>query len=400
MTHDERDELILRHLDGDTTVEEVTRVTRLLAEDAAFRSRFFTYIHQVARLREMLAAPAARRPSPEEGIMASAPAAHAIQATPPPARPSPEEPARTIDFRQIYFNAVLGGIGGLLGWLIVALLDTVVGLQRLNIFVQDALRGPLFGICIGFAIGSTEGIIASRSLWRAFRGGGYGAALGALGGLIGLPLGEAIFNMAGGGVWPRAIGWAVFGAFIGTSDGFAQKMPAKIRYGVLGGLLGGLIGGSTFDGLVQLGAGRPAITAWSSAIGLIILGACIGALVGLVESLLRTAYVFFLTGRLEGQTRTLDSSRPHTLGSDVSCTIVIPDDPTVAGVHAEICFANEQFTIRPRDGMVVVRRDGRDVPIGVPVVLQPGDRVHLGGTRMIFRNEAGKKRPARKIPTP
>jgi anti-sigma factor RsiW len=388
MTRDERDELILRHLDGETTADETRQVTRLLAEDATFRSRFFAFVYQVARLREMLHAPSGSpAPAgnlPTEAVMATAPAVGS-----PPQVQATEDQSRKIDYRQIYFNAVLGGAGGLLGWLAWTLLNTAFGLQN-SLLARILLQGPLFGAGIGLAVGSTEGILASRSLLRVFRGAGYGAGLGALGGLIGLPLGELVLAVAGGGVWVRAIGWGIVGAFVGTSDGFAQKMPSKVRYGILGGLLGGLVGGATYEAMNQLGR-APAVTAWSSALGLILVGACIGALIGLVESLLRTSYLFFITGRLEGQTRTLDSSRPHTLGSDDGCTIVLPGDPTVAPVHAEIAFSAEQFVIRPRDGSVVLRREGRDQALSAPVALQPGDRVHLGQTRMIFRNEQGKK---------
>jgi hypothetical protein len=299
----------------------------------------------------------------------------------------------TVDLRQIYFNAVLGGSGGLLGWFVITVVLALVDLSKLNIFVKDALVGLLVGVCIGFAIGSVEGIIAARSLRRLLRGGSYGAVLGALGGVIGLVLGEAIFDVFNGGVWPRALGWAVFGALVGTSDGFALKMPAKIYYGVVGGLLGGLVGGSTYEALVALLRGssdRAVALSWGSAIGLIILGACIGALVGLVESLLRKSWLFFITGRLEGQTRTLDSSRPHTLGSAVSCSIVLPGDPTIKPVHAEIVFEDGSFGVCPRDGKVILRRDGRDTLVTAHAFLQPGDRLHLGDTRMVFRKEEEK----------
>jgi hypothetical protein len=306
-----------------------------------------------------------------------------------------------IDFRRIHQNAVLGGFGGLVGWLVVTvpggLINTIANalafFDPMKVFITDALIGPLVGVCIGFAVGSSEGLLASRSLQRALRGGAFGAVLGAAGGVIGLMLGEIIFILAKGGIWPRAIGWGLFGMFVGVSDGVANKMPVKIRYGILGGLLGGVIGGGTYEALVAMMRGigsREGALAWGSAIGLIILGACIGFMVSLVETLMRKAWVFFLTGRLEGQTRTLDSSRPHTFGSASSCTVVIPNDPEVAAVHAEIDFRDDAFTVKARDGKVVLRRDGVDQPVTTHE-LAPGDRILLGGTRMIFRNVEGKK---------
>lgn len=395
MTPETRDDLILRHLDGETSSAEAAQVKRLLAEDAAFRTRFFTFANQAAGLRMKL-----------DTNKAGSEPIHAARngSTPPMAAVAPARPAAVreagntgsgLDLRQIYFNAVLGGIGGLLGWMVATMLGSIINMTGWNIYVQHLFNGPLYGVCIGFAIGTTEGLIASRSLQRMLHGGLYGAALGAAGGIIGLILGEFIFGRFGGGIWARAIGWAIFGGFIGTSDGFAQKMPLKVRYGVLGGILGGLIGGGTFQGLLslftRLDFSAGVRLSWGSAIGLILLGACIGALIGLVESLLRQSWLFFLTGRLEGQTRTLDSSRPRTLGSAVSCSIVLPNDATVAPVHAEIGWENDAFVVRPRDGQVVVRRDGREQKVASHA-LQPGDRVQLGDTKMIFRNVEGRKK--------
>ena len=96
---------------------------------------------------------------------------------------------------------------------------------------------------------------------------------------------------------------------------------------------------------------------------------------------------FFITGRLEGQTRTLGSNRPHTLGSAPSCSIVLPSDPTVAPVHAEIAFEGGDLVVRPRDGKVVVRHEGRDCVVTTSHSLQPGDRIHLGQTKMVFRKQ-------------
>jgi hypothetical protein len=320
-------------------------------------------------------------------------------ATKPQAAPEPASKAflahLNIDFRQLGLKALVGGFGGLVGWLVYSLVSAFLPLDWLNVYVRNALvTGPLLGVCIGFGVGSTEGLFASRSMRRVLRGGGYGAALGAIGGVVGLVLGELIFNFARGGVWPRALGWGLFGIFVGISDGVAHKMPVKIRYGILGGLLGGFIGGGTYEGLVATIRGmgfRAEALAWGSAIGLVILGACIGCMVSVVETLLRKSWLFFLTGRLEGQTRTLDSSRPHTIGSDPGCTIVIPSDPSVAAVHAEITFnEQEEFVIHSREGYVVIRRDGVDKPV-TSHSLCPGDRVVLGETRMIFRNVEAKK---------
>lgn len=390
MTDESQEELILRHLDGETSGHEVDQVTRLLAEDAGFRSRFFAFASLLTEIQELVSISVGSGPTGSSTMPA-------VMTPRPPAaeRSSASESAGSaIELRPLYLNAVVSGLGGLVGWLLVSLLDAALPLDKLNVYLRNALVvGPVLGVCIGWAVGSTEGLFASRSLRRMLRGGTVGACLGAVGGVIGLVLGELIFNLASPSVWSRSFGWGLFGMFVGVSEGVARKMPVKIRYGILGGLLGGLIGGSSYEGLLAVMRGmgfRAGALAWGSAIGLIILGACIGFLVSLVESLLRKAWLFFVTGRLEGQSRTLDSSRPHTIGSDPGCTIVIPNDPGVADVHAEIVSTPEGFQVRPVNGPVIIRRDGIDQEITAHV-LSAGERVLIGGSRMIFRNVEGKQ---------
>src|SRR5579863_10054877 len=93
----------------------------------------------------------------------------------------------TIDVRQIYFNAVLGGGGGLCGWLLVALAGRSF-LGEVSTYPRMLVYGLLLGVCIGGALGSAEGLVASRSLRRVLKGGSTGAMLGALGGALGLAL--------------------------------------------------------------------------------------------------------------------------------------------------------------------------------------------------------------------
>jgi hypothetical protein len=396
MSRDAHEGLILRHLEGETSQQESAQVTQLLRENADFRSRFFTIAGVITEVQEVLSYTMSGKPVFRPGPPGSPEAMLSLK-TPPPARiekPKTGSLGGTIDYRRIYFNAVLGGTGGLLGWLVFTLFFAILSID--NPYVRAGITGTLVGTCIGFAIGSVEGLLAFRSLKRVFRGAGslVGAGLGAVGGCVGLVLAEFILSLDSGGTWPsimncwlRAGGWAVFGMFVGTSDGFALKMPVKVRYGILGGLLGGMIGGSTFEVLIKGSWGLN----WGGAIGLILLGACIGALIGLVESLLRKAWLFFITGRLEGQTRTLDSSREHTLGSDPSCSIVLLRDPTVMPVHAEIGFEDGVFVVQPRDGKVILRRDGRDSVVTSPHPLQPGDRIHLGQTKMAFRKQENSR---------
>jgi hypothetical protein len=286
------------------------------------------------------------------------------------------------DKLRIYYNAIFGALGGLLSWALIGLILRFQAQSTFLLFVKDALQGALVGVCIGLALGVVDGLTVSRSLRRVARGGCLGGAIGLGGGLVGLILGEAIFLVAGGGVWPRAVGWAAFGFLLGTAEGIANRDARKASYGAVGGLLGGLIGGSTYERtsllLRSLTHDRDLSLTMGGALGLIILGACIGSLIALTEGILRRAWLKGLKGRLEGQTLTL-SKALNTLGRDERCDIRIPGDSQVAGHHADILQTPQGFVIEARGGQVLVDQQ--------PIVRHPlhsGNRIQLGQSVLAF----------------
>ncbi len=294
----------------------------------------------------------------------------------------------TLDFRRIYVHAVLGGLGGLTGW---ALTIPVTWLQLpglLGLLLKDALIGALVGVTIGAAIGAYDGLFASHSFGRLLKGVFLGGIIGAFGGAVGLAISEVIFVLGGGGVWSRALGWALFGLLVGSAQGVSQWSLAKTGYGILGGLLGGLIGGSTCE---RLSAFLQTVThdrdlglGVGGAMGLVILGAAIGGLIGLVEVVLRTAWLKFTRGKLEGQTITLDPRKKmQILGRVAGCAVVIPGDPDVQPHHAAILQEGPTFAIEPRDGLVLLRRPQGYAPVQRHILCHQ-DRLQVGKTRFIF----------------
>jgi hypothetical protein len=156
----------------------------------------------------------------------------------------------------------------------------------------------------------------------------------------------------------------------------------------LGGALGGLIGGSTYERLSlllrEVGIDRQLALTIGSAIGLIILGACIGLLISLVENILRRAWLRFQHGPLEGKSFTLDRRRPiTTLGRSDVCSILIRNDPDVQGIHAAIMAVKGEFHLAAREGVVRLRSGGTSHQVH-DHVLQHGDTVQIGRSRFIF----------------
>jgi hypothetical protein len=290
----------------------------------------------------------------------------------------------TFDLKRIYYNAVFGALGGLISWALVGLLLRPGTGSFWVLLAQDALRGAIVGVCIGAAIGAVDGL-TSFALKKALRGILTGGIIGLGSGFAGLVMGEIIFELAGGGTWPRAVGWALFGLLVGTSEGIADNAPGKISYGAVGGLLGGLIGGATYERLSlilrALTHNRSLSLTVGGAVGLIILGACIGALIGLVEGILRRAWVKIMYGPLEGRSLTL-AKEVNVLGKDDDCDIVLPGDPDVQYHHAAIVQQEGNFVLVARDATPYLNK--RAV---TRQPLQSGDMIALGRTYMIFQAE-------------
>src|SRR3954466_12973403 len=87
---------------------------------------------------------------------------------------------------RIYFNAVFGALGGLLGWMLFSIFsDKTAGEGGLAVAWQNLLDGALIGGGIGYLVVSVEAI-RDRSWVRFVRLATYGVVLGAIGGAAGL----------------------------------------------------------------------------------------------------------------------------------------------------------------------------------------------------------------------
>src|SRR5207253_9296026 len=98
----------------------------------------------------------------------------------------------------------------------------------------------------------------------------------------------------------RSFGWCLLGIAIGASEGIAARSLGKFSYGTIGGLLGGFIGGLLFELFIYLSRQTDASTYLGNAVGLIILGACIGSLSALVQTVFLPANVKVMRGWQEG----------------------------------------------------------------------------------------------------
>jgi hypothetical protein len=278
-----------------------------------------------------------------------------------------------------YFYAVLGAIGGLIGWKVSDLLG--LSFVSDNLYLSEAVVGALVGLCIGLFIGITEGLM-TRNAVQAAKSGLFSGLLGLIAGAIGLPLSEFLFQTVGGGYLGRALGWGVFGLLIGLAEGVVGK--SQIWKGMLGGLIGGAIGGVLLE-VVQSLLKNP-ITGKAS--GLILLGACVGAFISLTEVLLSRAWLEVTSGKLKGTEFILDkflhAGGPSiAIGSSALKSEIVLPDPDMAPQHAMLSGDGNQFTVKDisLSGTFI---NNKKIELAR---LANGQKIKMGSTEMVYHEK-------------
>jgi hypothetical protein len=308
---------------------------------------------------------------------------------------------------RIYFNAVFGALGGLLGWFLFG----IFGDKNSSSIGQQLLGGAFIGGFIGYFVVSVEAI-RDHSLLRFGRLAFFGAVLGAAGGALGMWLGEVVHDalMQGLTDWnegfkatlgricevlSRGLGWMLLGLAVGLSEGVAARSIGKLSYGMLGGAIGGFLGGVLFGAIKALERGSEASThVLGGALGLVILGACIGALSALVQGVFQPASIRVLQGWQEGREYPLLKAAT-IVGRDEGADIALFRDMRVEKRHAAIRRSGDSFVLF-NQGAPVAQTRVNDEPVAQSRALQDGDRIQLGNIVLRFQmRAAGMKEKAK-----
>ena len=254
---------------------------------------------------------------------------------------------------RVYYYAILGAIGGLIGWQV----SNLTGLSFTpNLVLNEVIVGALIGLSIGVLIGLADGSL-TRNPVQAFKASIISGILGMAGGAIGLPLAEGMFQMLGGEIIGRAIGWGMFGMFIGLAAGITGG--SQMWKGAIGGLFGGFLGGLLLESSRRLLA-NPVV---GKAAGMILLGASLGAFIALIVFLLSRAWFEVKSGKLRGTEFILDkfmkASGPSVfLGSSALKSDIVLPDPDIAPQHAMLKGADTHFNLKDisREGTFINNR--------------------------------------------
>jgi hypothetical protein len=279
---------------------------------------------------------------------------------------------------RLYYYGVLGAIGGVIGWQA----SNLLGLSfASNLYLSEIVVGAVIGFCIGVFIGLAEGLLTRNPL-RALRTGLLSGLMGLVGGAIGLPLAEALFQLLGGQMLARALGWGAFGLLIGLAS--SASSGSQIWKGALGGLLGGLLGSLLLDGA----------RAWlddplaGKAAGLLLLGASLGVFIAMIVFLLSRAWLQVASGKLKGTEFILDKflkdNGPSAfIGSDALKSDIVLPDPDIAPQHALLKGAGTHFNLKDMSlsGTFVNNRRIEHA------VLQNNQTIKVGNTQLVYHEK-------------
>jgi hypothetical protein len=312
---------------------------------------------------------------------------------------------------RIYFNTVFGGLGGLLGWMLFGVLGernasearAFLWLSQLDF--NSLLGGAAIGGMIGYFIVGVEAL-RDLSFVRFARLASYGVLLGMVGGALGMYLGDkvnfALVGLLGDKLGKnlfvtmiaRGLGWSLLGVAIGMSEGIAARSLGKLSYGTIGGLFGGFIGGMLFQLFYYFASQALATTYFWSAMGLVILGACIGSLSALVQAVFQPANVKVLRGWQEGREYALDKPA-NLIGREEHADIPLFRDMKVEKRHAFIKQIRGNYVL-VNNGAPAEFTRVNDAPVTEALALKDGDRIQLGNVLLRFQLRAAMNRVRRR----
>jgi pSer/pThr/pTyr-binding forkhead associated (FHA) protein len=282
--------------------------------------------------------------------------------------------------RLVYYSAVIGGWAAFAAWLVAELL--ILRGNRGGGTMQVVVIAALVGGAIGAGLNVVAG--AANAQWkemlrRALPGLLGGAAGGAVGGL----LGNLLYVYVG---LPRAFGWMIMGLAIGVVDGLYEGSRSKIRNGLIGGGLGGLVGGFLFDPVSSMAGSDLS----GRATAFVILGLCIGALIGIAQVVLKEAWLTVLDGYRAGRQLIL-SQEITVLGraEHLPLPFLGTMNRELEAEHARIVRQpNGSYTLEDNHTTLGTRLNGELIQGAVR--LKDGDVVKLATNFIRFHERAGR----------
>jgi hypothetical protein len=260
--------------------------------------------------------------------------------------------------RFIYYCAICGGLAA---WLTFAMVMGASLRSFENRILQSALIGSLLGLLVSGALGLLDAVMNSVGFQRLLRVMvcvGVGLIGGMVGGMVGEALFQTVYRMQPDNIILQAvmhvIGWTIVGLGCGISIGVYDILQAatgagsvsaainKVRNGIAGGLLGGIVGGAFFALLADTEVVR--LPRFPLALGLTIVGLCIGLFIGLAQVILKEAWIKVESGFRAGRELIL-AKQETAVGRGEGCDVGLFGDPQVEKLHARIVQKNNRYFV-------------------------------------------------------
>jgi hypothetical protein len=289
----------------------------------------------------------------------------------------------------IYYCAICGGWAAFLAWGIVQ----AIGFRGVsNLYLRSTLIAGILGMIVAAAIGAVDAMLNAVGSQRYVRVG-ICLGIGLFGGMIGGFVGEFLHSVLH---FPVFIGWILTGICIGASIGIFDLLRSwrrkgdtrvplkKTLNGVYGGLLGGFLGGLPFGFLM----GNSAIPRTDLAVGLVVLGLCIGLLIGLAQVFLKEAWLKVAQGFRPGRELLL-SKDETTIGRAESCDLGLFGDNTIERLHARILLENQCYLLA--DAGTPGGTFLNEERIDQPTALKSGDKIRVGNSVIEFGERQKRK---------
>jgi len=309
---------------------------------------------------------------------------------------------------KVILSFLAGTCSAMLAWVVIdfngyyTLSGAAAAKSFIELFSEQAFVGAVFGIFVGLGIGFINGLSGgSGRLIR--RDTMWGAAVGLGGGLLGLFFGQLFFgslyrdpreavSISALGpfifIWNvlvRALGWSLIGLFLGMAQGLPSGSKKAARHGAVGGFIGGLLGGTLFEIVPYIlppGTRNPGVV--SRGISMTITGASIGFFIGLVENLLKQAWIRVVQGRNEGREYIISKGRT-TIGRDELSDVGLFGDRSISPLHAVIEAQSGRHVLRDAGSSLGTAVNGQRVP---EHTLRDGDIIEISSMRLEFHEKA------------
>jgi hypothetical protein len=291
----------------------------------------------------------------------------------------------------IYYCALGGGWAAFLTWAIMRIIGLRTGNED-DATMHAKITGAILGALIAATIGTFDALANSVGFQRVLRilvCAGIGLCGGFLSSWLGVLLYAKLQHM-----WTLVLSWIFVGVLIGASIGIFDVIRAmmglndfraplkKTLNGIYGGFLGGFLGGLPF-GLIVKADAPPAYS--DLALGLVILGLCIGLFIPLAQVVLKVAWIKVEAGFRPG--REIMLNKDETLiGKAEGCDIGLFGGQGLEKKHALVYLKNGRYLLTDLDtpGGTYVN----DQRVTRPVALRDGDFIRVGNCVLRFGERA------------